>query len=184
MSIGSVAGGSTRRASRRWSSSTGWATADRSHPWFSTWSTTPVEPACRPRNHHSRRRTKSELESRFGIRFSRLLTLTNMPIRRFADHLNRTDQHEAYLSLLVNHFNPATVPDLMCTALLSVGYHGRLYDCDFNQMVDLGLGEDVETLWDLEDLGELVGRPIATGHHCFGCTAGSGSSCGGALVQP
>jgi len=127
---------------------------------------------------------KSELESRFGIRFSRLLTLTNMPIRRFADHLNRTDQHQAYLSLLVNHFNPATVPDLMCTALLSVGYDGRLYDCDFNQMVDMGLGEDFETLWDLDDLGRLVGRPIATGHHCFGCTAGSGSSCGGALIQP
>lgn len=127
---------------------------------------------------------KSELELRYNIRFNRLLTLTNMPIRRFADHLDRTDQHEAYLSLLVNHFNPATVPELMCKALLSVGYDGRLYDCDFNQMVDLGLGDDVETLWDLEDFGDLVGLPIATGHHCLGCTAGSGSSCGGALAQP
>lgn len=125
---------------------------------------------------------KAELLERFGVRFNRLLTLTNMPIRRFAEHLDRTGETEAYLSLLVNHFNPETIPELMCTSLLSVGYDGRLYDCDFNQMLDLPLAEGPETLWDLQHLDQLVGRPIATGSHCFGCTAGTGSSCGGALA--
>ena len=125
---------------------------------------------------------KTELLERYGIRFNRLLTLTNMPIQRFADHLERTGETEAYLSLLVNHFNPETIPGLMCTSLLSVGYDGQLYDCDFNQMLGLPLNEGPETLWDLQDLEELAGRPIATGTHCFGCTAGTGSSCGGALT--
>ena len=80
---------------------------------------------------------RRELRSRFGLEFTNLLTLTNMPIRRFADFLTRTDQHSAYLSLLANHFNPATVAELMCRSLLSVGYDGRLYDCDFNQMLAL-----------------------------------------------
>ena len=125
---------------------------------------------------------KAELMDQFGVRFNRLLTLTNMPIRRFAEHLERTGETEAYLSLLVNHFNPETIPGLMCTSLLSVGYDGQLYDCDFNQMLDMPLAEGPETLWDLRDFEQLVGRPIATGTHCFGCTAGTGSSCGGALA--
>jgi radical SAM/Cys-rich protein len=125
---------------------------------------------------------KRELFERFGIEFNRLLTLTNMPIRRFADYLERTGQTEEYMSLLVNHFNPDTIPGLMCTSLLSVGYDGRIYDCDFNQMLDMALAAGPETLWDLQSLDELVGRPVATGAHCFGCTAGTGSSCGGALT--
>lgn len=125
---------------------------------------------------------KEELGSRYGIRFHRLLTLANMPIRRFADELARTGQSSAYQSLLVNHFNPATIPELMCTALVSVGYDGGLYDCDFNQMLGMPLMAGAGTLWDLQDLQDLVGRPIATDSHCFGCTAGAGSSCGGALA--
>jgi hypothetical protein len=105
-----------------------------------------------------------------------------MPIRRFADFLNRTDQHSAYLSLLVNHFNPATVAALMCRSLLSVGYDGRLYDCDFNQMLALPTSEGRETIWQLDSLQEMEGLPIATGSHCLGCTAGAGSSCSGALA--
>jgi radical SAM/Cys-rich protein len=125
---------------------------------------------------------KEELWSRFGIRFHRLLTLANMPIRRFAEQLARAGQSSAYQSLLVNHFNPATIPQLMCTSLLSVGYDGRLYDCDFNQMLDLPLMDGSQSVWDLEDLQDLAGRPIATDSHCFGCTAGGGSSCRGSLT--
>jgi radical SAM/Cys-rich protein len=125
---------------------------------------------------------RRELRSRFGLEFTKLLTLTNMPIRRFADFLDRTEQHSAYLAVLVNHFNPATVAELMCRSLLSVGYDGRLYDCDFNQMLALPVARGIETIWHLESLQEVEGLPIATGSHCLGCTAGAGSSCGGALA--
>lgn len=122
----------------------------------------------------------------FGIEFDRLFTVTNMPIKRFAETLARSGGHAAYMSLLTNHFNPSTVPRLMCRSLLSVGYDGRLYDCDFNQMLELELGAAEQggprTIWDVSDVGALRGRSVATGPHCFGCTAGSGSSCGGALT--
>ena len=117
-----------------------------------------------------------------GIRFDRLLTITNMPIQRFARDLARRGESEAYLSLLVHHFNPATVAALMCRSTLSVAHDGSLYDCDFNQALALPLGGAPASLFDLEDLAALGGRPIATAAHCFGCTAGAGSSCGGALV--
>jgi len=126
-------------------------------------------------------RFKDELRRGFGIEFHRLFTITNMPIKRFADFLVRQGQREAYMSLLVNHFNPTTVPGLMCRSLLSVGWDGTLYDCDFNQMLELPLGAGVRTIWELDSIDALATRPIATGSHCFGCTAGAGSSCGGAL---
>ena len=126
-----------------------------------------------------------ELGRQFGIEFHRLFTITNMPIKRFAHLLERTGQYQAYMGLLVNHFNPDTIPGLMCRSLLSVGWDGRLYDCDFNQMLEIELGAaratGMRTVWDVTSLDELAGRRIATGSHCFGCTAGSGSSCGGAL---
>ena len=87
-----------------------------------------------------------------------------------------------YLALLVNHFNPETLPGLMCRELLSVGHDGRLFDCDFNQALGLPPPGPERTIWDLDDLAVLAGRPVATALHCFGCTAGTGSSCGGALV--
>src|SRR5512145_1596949 len=114
-----------------------------------------------------------------GIRFDRLLTITNMPIKRFARDLARRGESEAYLALLVNHFNPATVDALMCRSTLSVAWDGALYDCDFNLALALPLGGAPASLFDLEDVGALGGRPIATATHCFGCTAGAGSSCGG-----
>src|SRR5437016_928030 len=126
-------------------------------------------------------RYKDELRRGFGIEFHRLFTLTNMPIKRFAEFLARQGQQEAYASLLVNHFNPSTVPGLMCRSLLSVGWDGSLYDCDFNQMLELPLGAGVRTIWELDAIDAVARRPIATGSHCFGCTAGAGSSCGGAL---
>jgi radical SAM/Cys-rich protein len=126
-------------------------------------------------------RYRIELDELFGLRFHRLIAITNMPIKRFARTLAREGRHEAYLSLLVNHFNPRTVPGLMCRHMLSVGYDGRLYDCDFNQMLELPLGQGAATLWDVSDLTRLEEAAIATAPHCHGCTAGSGSSCGGAL---
>jgi radical SAM/Cys-rich protein len=127
-------------------------------------------------------RYREELHDLFGIRFDRLITITNMPIKRFAHALERDGEHDAYMSLLVNHFNPATVPGLMCRETLSVGWNGTLHDCDFNQMLELPLAGDVRTIFELENLGALEGAPIATAAHCFGCTAGAGSSCGGALA--
>jgi len=126
---------------------------------------------------------RGELARNFGVVFDRLLTITNMPIARFANQLNSTGSHSEYMSLLVNHFNPATVDALMCRDLVSVGWDGRLYDCDFNQMLEIPLGGTAaSTIWEVDDVGTLAGARIATGSHCFGCTAGAGSSCGGAIA--
>jgi radical SAM/Cys-rich protein len=125
---------------------------------------------------------RSELEEHFGIEFDHLATITNMPIKRFAHALERDGRHAEYMGLLVNHFNPSTVPALMCRSLVSVGWDGALYDCDFNQMLELPIGSHPKTVWELDDLAGLERAPIATDSHCFGCTAGSGSSCGGALT--
>jgi radical SAM/Cys-rich protein len=126
---------------------------------------------------------REELARNFGVVFDRLLTITNMPIARFANQLNSTGSYSAYMGLLVNHFNPATVDALMCRDLVSVGWDGRFYDCDFNQMLEIPLGgRAASTIWDVDDVGTLAGARIATGSHCFGCTAGAGSSCGGAIA--
>jgi len=129
-------------------------------------------------------RYRDELRDGFGIEFNRLFTITNMPIKRFADQLRRLGSEGDYMGLLVNHFNPATVSSLMCRDLISIGYEGTLYDCDFNQMLSMpivGNGRTL-TIFDIEDLRELDGARIATGAHCFGCTAGAGSSCSGAIA--
>jgi radical SAM/Cys-rich protein len=124
---------------------------------------------------------RRELAERFGIEFHHLLAITNMPIRRFARTLEREGRADAYLTLLIDHFNPETANEVMCRSLVSVGYDGRLHDCDFNQMLDLPLGGKARTIWQVSDLAELEGDHIATASHCFGCTAGAGSSCGGTL---
>jgi len=124
---------------------------------------------------------REELFHLFGIEFNSLLTITNMPIKLFAHLLEQTGQLEAYMGLLVNHFNPSTVGELMCRSLVSIGWDGRLFDCDFNQMLELPLGAGARTIWDVRALDEFVGTRVAIGSHCFGCTAGAGSSCSGAL---
>lgn len=125
---------------------------------------------------------KTRLFDGFGIRFNRLLTLTNLPINRFAHYLQRTGQMQSYQQLLVDNFNPRSIPNLMCRHLLSVDWLGQVYDCDFNQMLALPLGEgDPRHLWEL-DPRAIEDAPIAVDRHCFGCTAGAGSGCGGALV--
>lgn len=126
---------------------------------------------------------KEILGREFGIVFNRLFAITNQPIARFAEDLHKQGKWDEYLELLVNSFNPATVAGLMCRATLSVGYRGELYDCDFNQMLDLQLSHHDGSglhLWDITP--ELLERRlILTGVHCFACAAGSGSSCTGAL---
>ncbi len=143
---------------------------------------------------------KTELRARFGVEFTGLFTITNQPIARFAEDLRGCGEWDAYLELLANAFNPATVPGLMCRSTLSVGWRGELYDCDFNQMLGMHLGsrrgEEAEGhgassapppdlggyfLWDVTP-DALTDRSIQTGDHCLACTAGAGSTCGGALA--
>lgn len=125
---------------------------------------------------------KRELDTQFGIRFNRLFTITNMPIARFLHDLRRDGKLDAYMELLVGAFNPHAAEGVMCRNLLSVSWDGRLFDCDFNQMLEIPLGAAVPTLWDIERLDQLDRGPISFAGHCFGCSAGAGSSCGGALA--
>jgi len=125
---------------------------------------------------------REALRANFGIEFTGLYTITNQPIARFAEDLRSRGELEAYQELLVSAFNPATLEGLMCRSTLSVGYRGEVYDCDFNQMLGLTSGGEPRRLWDITP-EELMGRSIATGSHCFACTAGSGSSCTGALGE-
>lgn len=126
---------------------------------------------------------KRELWSRYEVTFNRLYTITNMPIKRFLDFLQRSGNEERYRQKLVEAFNPGTVEGLMCRSLVSVDWTGRLYDCDFNQMLELGVQPELpQTIVDF-DPSKFANRRISTGAHCFGCTAGAGSSCGGAVTQ-
>jgi len=126
---------------------------------------------------------KRELKARYGIVFNNLFTITNMPIARYLDWLRRSKNEESYMRKLVNAFNPTTISGLMCRSLISVDWRGRLYDCDFNQMLELGLKDNAPQTIAEFDFGVLQNRRIATGAHCFGCTAGAGSSCGGVVVN-
>ncbi len=125
---------------------------------------------------------RAELREKFGIEFTRLICITNIPITRFEKFLRATGELESYQQLLLENFNPATIDGLMCRDTINVGWEGDLFDCDFNQMIDLPMaGRERRYLWDITP-DDLAGEPIATGSHCFGCTAGSGSSCGGSLA--
>lgn len=125
---------------------------------------------------------KRELMDRHGISFNNLFTITNMPIARFLDWLRRSGNYEGYMTKLVNAFNPATVSGLMCRNMISVDWTGRLFDCDFNQMLDMPVDSALpQTIFDF-NISKLAHRWIVIADHCFGCTAGSGSSCGGAVT--
>ena len=134
---------------------------------------------------------KRELLARYGIHFHTLWTITNMPIKRFEHALRRDGKFEMYMDKLTAAHNTENVQNVMCRDLVSIGWQGSVYDCDFNQMLQMPLEgpggeehfveENSRKLWDLTP-GELLDRPIRTANHCFGCTAGAGSSCTGALV--
>ena len=129
------------------------------------------------------REWKGELEHRHGIVFNNLYTITNMPISRFLEWLEESDNLEGYMTRLVNAFNPGAARGVMCRNTLSVGWDGQLYDCDFNQMLELGVAGNVpRSILDF-DIAQIRHREIVVGPHCFGCTAGAGSSCGGATVS-
>lgn len=127
---------------------------------------------------------KEVLVREYGVIFNQLYTITNQPIARFAQDLRKQGKTEEYMTLLANSFNPATVDSLMCRTTLSVGWRGEIYDCDFNQMLDMQMrnSDDAKLfLWDVTP-EFLDGRKIQTGEHCLACTAGCGSSCTGAFV--
>ena len=120
---------------------------------------------------------KRELKAKFGVLFNGLFTITNMPINRFRLHLQKTGQLEPYMDKLLAAFNPTAAEGVMCRSLISVGHDGRIYDCDFNQMLDMQAGD--LSIFDF-DFERTLKRRIRFGEHCLGCTAGAGSSCGGA----
>lgn len=125
---------------------------------------------------------KTRLQEDHGIQFNNLMTITNLPISRFLDFLLASDNYEEYMEKLVNAFNPAAVKGVMCRNTISVDWDGRLYDCDFNQMLDIPVEQKApRTIKDF-NLEKLNNRAIRISQHCFGCTAGAGSSCQGATA--
>lgn len=125
---------------------------------------------------------KRELKARHDVYFNNLYTITNMPVARFLDYLRRSGNEERYLTKLVNAFNPGTITGLMCRNLVSVDWTGKLFDCDFNQMLEIPVDEQLpQTIFDFTP-EKFINRKIKTAGHCFGCTAGAGSSCGGTVA--
>ncbi|HEV7123380.1 MAG TPA: arsenosugar biosynthesis radical SAM (seleno)protein ArsS [Rhodanobacter sp.] len=125
---------------------------------------------------------RQELGDHFGIVFNRLFTITNMPIKRFLHLLEREGRYHSYMHTLLEAFNPQAALGVMCRNLLSVDWRGQLYDCDFNQALELPQGGRARSIWDIEAFTDVQHDPIVFGDHCYGCTAGAGSSCGGALT--
>jgi radical SAM/Cys-rich protein len=145
----------------------------------------PVGPHLPPPQEQLEQDYKRILYERFGIVFNRLYCLSNMPITRHAMHLKLRGEYDRYMQLLESNFNAATLDQVMCRNLISVGWNGSIYDCDFNQMLRLPiLGADGKALnISFLSVDQLFERPITVGNHCYACTAGSGSSCSGALVS-
>src|SRR5262249_28729445 len=125
---------------------------------------------------------RRELGTRHGVEFTRLFTITNMPISRFLDDLLESGRYETYMQKLIDAYNPAAAAGVMCRTTLSVGWDGTLYDCDFNQMLDLTLAPGLPRHIRDFAAAPLARRQIVTGRHCFGCTAGAGSGCQGAIA--
>jgi radical SAM/Cys-rich protein len=144
----------------------------------------PVGPHLPPLQEELEQDYKKILHEQFGIVFNHLFCLTNMPITRYATHLKLRGEYHRYLELLETNFNAATLDQVMCRNLISIGWEGLVYDCDFNQMLDLPLRDRAGNPLDIASLAldEVVNRQITVGDHCYACTAGCGSSCGGALV--
>jgi radical SAM/Cys-rich protein len=125
---------------------------------------------------------KRHLSQQHGLEFNNLFVITNMPINRFKHFLERAEIFNQYMTKLINAFNPGAAEGVMCRSMISVGYDGSLYDCDFNQMLAWRVNHGApNTIWGF-DFDRLMARSIVFGSHCFGCTAGAGSSCGGATA--
>jgi radical SAM/Cys-rich protein len=144
----------------------------------------PVEPHLPPPQEKLEQDYRRILREQFGIVFNHLFCLSNMPITRYATHLKLRGEYERYVELLETNFNAATLGQVMCRNLISVGWDGMIYDCDFNQMLDLPMTDDDGMALNILSLSidQVLNRSIRVGNHCYACTAGAGSSCGGALV--
>ncbi len=142
----------------------------------------PVGAYLPPKQHAIEADYKRELARRHGIIFNSLYTVTNLPINRFLDYLLESGNYADYMHKLASAFNPVAAASVMCRNTLSVGWDGRLYDCDFNQMLDLSVNHGLPNHIRSFDLEALSNRSICTGNHCYGCTAGAGSSCTGSLA--
>lgn len=142
----------------------------------------PIGPTLPPDQAKLEAKYKIELKELFNIEFNKLYTITNMPIKRFLNDLERTGRYESYMELLANSFNAKAAMGIMCKNLVSVAWNGELFDCDFNQMLELPLGSGRKTVWDVANLNEFSDQKITFANHCYACTAGAGSSCGGALT--
>lgn len=146
----------------------------------------PTGPSLPPEQQKLETDYKRELLARYQVQFNHLLTITNIPIRRYAMYLSKRGGLESYMRLLEDSYNPDAAASVMCRSLISISWDGKVYDCDFNQMIDLpaqnGLPSEPPSIWSIESFDEFAGRSIATADHCYGCTAGSGSSCSGALT--
>ncbi len=146
----------------------------------------PVAPHLPPPQEKLQQDYKRILNERFGIEFNHLYCLTNMPITRYAMNLKLRGEYHRYMRLLESNFNAATVEQLMCRNLISVGWQGTIYDCDFNQMLELPVRDangNALNIASLDSVEPILRRNITVGDHCYACTAGAGSSCGGALVS-
>ncbi|MCI0622143.1 MAG: arsenosugar biosynthesis radical SAM protein ArsS [Acidobacteria bacterium] len=143
----------------------------------------PVGAFLPPKQESIEKQFKRELERQHGVVFNRLYTITNMPISRFLEFLLATGNYEGYMERLANAFNPAAATGVMCRNTLSVGWDGTLYDCDFNQMLDLPVDREAPRHIRDFDAAQLAARRIVTGNHCYGCTAGAGSSCAGNISE-
>lgn len=126
---------------------------------------------------------KKQLKSDFNIQFNNLYTITNLPISRFLDYLIKSNKFEDYMNLLIDSYNPNITQNVMCRSMISVGWDGLIYDCDFNQMLGLSVHKTASNHIKYFDLKTLNSREIIVGDHCYGCTAGEGSSCQGALTK-
>lgn len=141
----------------------------------------PVGPSLPPDQTKLETEYREQLLSRYGIYFNRLFTITNMPISRYLEFLIDEGDYETYMTKLVEAFNPAAAQGVMCTKMLSVGWDGKIFDCDFNQMLELPTAHDQPKHIRDFDASKLDHRPIVTGRHCYGCTAAAGSGCLGAI---
>jgi radical SAM/Cys-rich protein len=141
----------------------------------------PLGPYLPPAQEKLEAEYKDRLRKDFGIEFSHLFCITNMPVKRFHQDLDRSGKLAEYMDLLLQNFNPHAAEGVMCRDLLSVGWDGKIYDCDFNQMLEIPLPRPTRTIFDVKSLNEFNEGKIAFADHCFGCTAGTGSSCTGTL---
>ena len=141
----------------------------------------PINPTLPPAQDKLEKDYKKVLFEKYKITFNKLYTITNMPINRYADFLKMTGELEKYFELLANNFNQQNLKNLMCKKTLSIDWEGQIYDCDFNQQLKLKSESGPKNLYELLNYSSSFNYPIAAKNHCFACTAGAGSSCGGSL---